>query len=51
MDDLAQAAQTIGRFLQNFASNSGLRLRFRVKVRGAASGDAKPMANLRQAGQ
>jgi spoIIIJ-associated protein len=39
MDDLAQAAQTIGRFLQNFASNSGLRLRFRVKVRGAASGE------------
>ena len=39
MDDLAQAAQTIGRFLQTFASNGGLRLRFRVKVRGASSGE------------
>ena len=35
MEDLAQAAQTIARFLQAFTSSSGLRLRFRVKLRGA----------------
>jgi len=40
MNDLNQAAQTIGRFLQAFTLNGGLRLRFRVKVRGAASGDS-----------
>jgi spoIIIJ-associated protein len=37
IDDLAEAAQTIGNFLQAFTSSGGLRLRFRVKVRGAAS--------------
>jgi spoIIIJ-associated protein len=40
MDNLTQAAQTIGQFLQTFTSNGGLRLRFRVKVRGGAPGDA-----------
>lgn len=35
MDDVAQAAQTIAGFLQTFTSNSGLRLRYRVKLRGA----------------
>ncbi len=34
MDDVAQAAQTIANFLQTFTSNSGLRLRYRVKLRG-----------------
>ena len=33
MDDTAQAAQTIARFLQSFTTSSGLRLRFRVKAR------------------
>jgi spoIIIJ-associated protein len=35
MDETAQAAQSIASFLQVFTSNGGLRLRFRVKVRGA----------------
>jgi spoIIIJ-associated protein len=35
MDDVAQAAQTIGKFLQTFTSKGGLRLRYRVKLRGA----------------
>ena len=35
MDDVAQAAQTIGRFLQTFTLSGGLRLRYRVKLRGA----------------
>jgi spoIIIJ-associated protein len=33
MDDPAQAAQTIAKFLQAFTSSGGLRLRFRVKAR------------------
>jgi spoIIIJ-associated protein len=33
MDDAAQAAQTIAKFLQAFTTTSGLRLRFRVKAR------------------
>ena len=33
MDDPAQAAQTIAKFLQTFTTTSGLRLRFRVKAR------------------
>lgn len=33
MDDVAHAAQTIGKFLQSFTVSSGLRLRFRVKLR------------------
>jgi spoIIIJ-associated protein len=38
MDDVAQAAQTIGKFLQTFTLSGGLRLRFRVKLRGAKRG-------------
>lgn len=34
MDDVAHAAQTIGKFLQTFTTKSGLRLRFSVKLRG-----------------
>jgi spoIIIJ-associated protein len=45
MNDVNQAAQTIGRFLQTFTLNGGLRLRFRVKVRGAALGDSANDAN------
>ena len=33
MDDTAQAAQTIAKFLQAFTTSGGLRLRFRVKAR------------------
>jgi spoIIIJ-associated protein len=41
MDETAQAAQSIARFLQVFTSNGGLRLRFRVKLKGArAEGDS-----------
>ena len=35
MEDVAQAAQTIAKFLQAFTLTSGLRLRFRVKLRSA----------------
>jgi spoIIIJ-associated protein len=35
MDETAKAAQTIASFLQVFTTNGGLRLRYRVKVRGA----------------
>jgi spoIIIJ-associated protein len=47
MDETAQAAQTIANFLQVFISNGGLRLRFRVKVRGTKpanpdGGDPQP---------
>jgi spoIIIJ-associated protein len=34
MEDVAQAAQTIAKFLQTFTLNGGLRLRYRVKLRG-----------------
>ena len=37
MDDVTQAAQTIAEFLQVFTLNSGLRLRYRVKLRGGKS--------------
>jgi spoIIIJ-associated protein len=40
MEDVAQAAQTIAKFLQTFTSSGGLRLRFRVKLRGARPGNA-----------
>ena len=36
MEDVSQAARTIANFLQSFTLNSGLRLRYRVKARGAA---------------
>lgn len=35
MDDVAQAAQTIGKFLQAFTLSGGLRLRYRVKLRSS----------------
>ncbi|HEY4379316.1 MAG TPA: R3H domain-containing nucleic acid-binding protein [Acidobacteriaceae bacterium] len=38
MDDVAQAARTIANFLQTFTANSGLRLRYRVKLRSAKAG-------------
>src|ERR1700677_2438461 len=41
MEDFTQAAQTIGRFLQTFTTNGGLRLRFRVKLRSARPGGAE----------
>jgi spoIIIJ-associated protein len=37
MDDVGQAAQTIAGFLQAFTLNSGLKLRYRVKLRSAKS--------------
>ena len=37
MNDVAQAAQTIGKFLQTFTLSGGLRLRFRVKLRSQKS--------------
>jgi spoIIIJ-associated protein len=40
MEDVAQAAQTIARFLQAFTTSGGLRLRFRVKLRGVKPGAA-----------
>ena len=44
MQDVAQAAQTIGQFLQSVLSSTGLRVRFRVSLRstkpGHANGDA-----------
>jgi len=39
MEDVSQAARTVANFLQSFTLNSGLRLRYRVKARGAAAGD------------
>jgi len=41
MDETAQAAQTIAKFLQAFTASGGLRLRFRVKARGARRGNAE----------
>jgi spoIIIJ-associated protein len=40
MDDTAQAAQTIAKFLQVFTSSGGLRLRFRVKARSVKQRNA-----------
>jgi spoIIIJ-associated protein len=40
MDETAQAAQTIAKFLQVFITNGGLRLRFRVKGRPAKPGNS-----------
>lgn len=43
MDDVAQAAQTIGKFLQTFTSAGGLRLRYRVKLRsGKTAAEGNP---------
>jgi len=47
MDDVAQAAQTIGKFLQAFTAGGGLRLRFQVKLRSpkTANGSTEPSAS------
>jgi spoIIIJ-associated protein len=46
MDDVAQAAQTIGKFLQSFTSAGGLRLRYRVKLRSSkTAAEAGPEAD------
>ncbi len=46
MDDVNQAARTVAKFLQTFTSASGMRLRYRVKARGAAAdGDEGADAN------
>ena len=37
MQDVAQAAQAIGHFLQSVLSSTGLRVKFRVSLRGAKS--------------
>lgn len=42
MHDVAQSAQTIGNFLQAFTVSSGLRLRYRIKLRGSRQDDAEP---------
>jgi spoIIIJ-associated protein len=45
MDDVAQAAQTIGKFLQSFTLAGGLRLRYRVKLRSSkTAAEASPEA-------
>jgi len=41
MEDVAQAAQTIGKFLQAFTSKGGLRLKFRVKLRRGKPADGR----------
>jgi spoIIIJ-associated protein len=45
MDNFAEAAQTIGRFLQAFTAKGGLRLRFRVKLRGGKTGGAEAVGD------
>lgn len=40
MQDVAQAAQTIGQFLQSVLSRTGLRVKFRVALRSAKSSPA-----------
>jgi len=50
MDDVAQAAQTIAKFLQAFTTSGGLRLRFRVKARcikqrGAGSAETSEVSH------
>jgi spoIIIJ-associated protein len=41
MDETAQAAQSIANFLQVFTTNGGLRLRFRIKLKGAKRENAE----------
>jgi spoIIIJ-associated protein len=50
MDDVNQAAQTIAEFLQVFTLNSGLRLRYRVKLRGVKSASDDDSATTADAG-
>lgn len=40
MEDVTQAARTIAGFLQSFTTNSGLRLRYQVKLRGIKAKNA-----------
>jgi spoIIIJ-associated protein len=53
MQDAAQAAQTIGQFLQSVLSSTGLRVRFRVSLRGAKTvhqnGNPSPDTSLSEA--
>jgi spoIIIJ-associated protein len=45
MEDVNQAARTVAKFLQTFTSASGMRLRYRVKARGATPEEgAEPVA-------
>jgi len=39
MENAAEAAQTLGRYLQAFTASGGLRLRFRIMVRGGAAAE------------
>jgi spoIIIJ-associated protein len=41
MDETALAAQSIANFLQVFTTNGGLRLRFRIKLKGAKAAGAE----------
>jgi spoIIIJ-associated protein len=44
MEDVNQAARTVAKFLQTFTSASGMRLRYRVKARGAAGEEGEAEA-------
>ena len=45
MQDVAQAAQTIGQFLQTVLSSTGLRVKFRVSLRSAKASHANDSTN------
>jgi len=45
MQDVAQAAQTIGQFLQSALSSTGLRVKFRVSLRSAKGSQANGNTN------
>ena len=46
MHDVAQSAKTIGNFLQAFTASSGLRLRYRVKLRSSKQDNGEPQNEL-----
>jgi spoIIIJ-associated protein len=50
MDDVTQAAKTIAEFLQVFTLNSGLRLRYRVKLRGSKPAAEDAPSSTEEAG-
>ena len=50
MDDVAQAARTIAKFLQTFTSSGGLRLRFQVKLRSVKPDSEEGAEPSREAG-
>jgi spoIIIJ-associated protein len=50
MQDVAQAAQTIGQFLQNVLSRTGLRVKFRVALRSAKASPANGNENQQYQG-